>query len=46
MLFLWLNKDSPEKVLPLTIKRVFANANFCKKFSEKGWWCGPFALAY
>jgi hypothetical protein len=26
MLFLWLNKSSPEEVLPLVVKRVFANA--------------------
>jgi hypothetical protein len=25
MLFLWLNKSPPEKVLPLAVKRVFAN---------------------
>jgi hypothetical protein len=26
MLFLWLNKSSPKEVLPLAVKRVFANA--------------------
>jgi hypothetical protein len=35
MLFLWLNKSSPEKVLPLAVKRVFANANFLKKVFRK-----------
>jgi hypothetical protein len=41
MLFLWLNKIPPEKVLLLVVKRVFANAivyngsNLEKKFSEK-----------
>jgi hypothetical protein len=26
MLFIWLNKSSPEEVLPIVVKRVFANA--------------------
>jgi hypothetical protein len=34
MLFLCLNKSSPEKVLPLAVKRVLANAICLKKFSE------------
>jgi hypothetical protein len=50
MLFLLLNKSSPEKVLPLVVKRVFANAIVpiwkTQSFQKIGWWCGPFALAY
>jgi hypothetical protein len=47
MLFLWLNKSSPEKGLPLDVKRVVANdSNLEKVFRKTGWWCGPFALAY
>jgi hypothetical protein len=34
MLFLWLNKSPPEKVLPLVVKKVFATAIFVKKFLE------------
>jgi hypothetical protein len=36
MLFLWLNKSSPSKVLPLAIKRVFANAILKKVFRKQG----------
>jgi hypothetical protein len=39
-------KAPPEEVLPLAVKRVFANAIVVKSFQEIGWWCGPFALAY
>jgi hypothetical protein len=51
MLFLWLNKSSPEKVLPLVVKRVFANVIvpiWKKKVFRKqgGGACGPFALSY
>jgi hypothetical protein len=35
MLFLWLNKSPPKKVLPLVVKRVFANAIFCKTVFRK-----------
>jgi hypothetical protein len=33
MIFLWLNKSPPEKVLPLAVKRFFANA-ILRKFLE------------
>jgi hypothetical protein len=51
MLFLWLNKSSPGKVLPLVVKRVFANVIvpiWKKKVFRKqgGGACGPFALSY
>jgi hypothetical protein len=46
MLFLWLNKSPPEKVLLLAVKRVFVDVFFLKSFQKIGWWCDPFALAY
>jgi hypothetical protein len=35
MLFLWLNKSPPKKVLPLVVKRVFANDSKLEKVFRK-----------